>query len=262
MKIVRHLLPLLAVAVNHSLAASPASSQAVLHAYAEGFVWSRADDFDRGVHPIAGTRATDFTLGNPNTDAMGAPVWRYESIDPQPRPRLGESRWFQQRGAPMYYMALYNDGAGAWAHGHSGAIDDRLLMIHATSGKGRLPLVRWINPVSRPFQLAIEGELLVQWRGRSKPNGDEEPTLEIDLAIARFDRSANFYHILFKATVDGPFAREATSAAVEIDPVPVEPGDEIVIGVNGDRLCDEKPGVRLSVCDKLQLTLASYALEP
>lgn len=213
------------IAIFAALAVTATSAQAYMY----GFVWDRSVDYDPGT--IHGS-----SLGNPNTDAMGIGVWQMESTNSAGDPLGGANPWYEGTTSIQVWDNSWYGGGPTWARGDN--VNPPMGSANVTANVsnaallGNAPLVRWTNPVDRPFPLEISGDLTINWRG----GGGKSGNVDFDVAVVHFDASANTYDLLFGETYEKPTDDDSwtsLSMAVHIGQVWVEPGDQIIISPRG-----------------------------
>ncbi|MFW6163079.1 MAG: PEP-CTERM sorting domain-containing protein [Planctomycetota bacterium] len=216
--------------------------------YYYGFEWDRSADWDPG--SIHGSSA-----GNPNTDAEGNPVWSLESTHAAGDGLGGVNPWYEGATQLQVWDDSWYGGGPTWARGDNvnPPISSSALTHNISSGglHSHVPLVRWVNPVPRPFPLEIAGTLTEQWRG----GGGLTDNVDFDVVIAHYDASAMGFDVLYGEAFEKPSDNqlwESLSADVHLL-VPMEPGDELVISHRGHH-----PASRAawpSLADDLTLTM-------
>ena len=204
------------------LVIAPASAWAQ---YTPGFLWDRSADYTPGT--VEG--ASD---GNPNLDSAGSPVWEMGWVGYGGR--LGEvDPWYEASITPSVHDANWYGGAlSAWcAAPDTGAFIGEFGMqqgLNNSSG-ALLPIVRWVNPVSSPVQVDVEGTLQIEWDGFSTA-----PDTDVDVAIVHESAGGTFTPLFvttFVKPTPGTSIEASPLVPVSVQGVALQPGDAIRISL-------------------------------
>lgn len=182
--------PLRAGVLVTVVATSAASGQ-----YADGFVWQRSVDYDRGL--LAGS-----SQGNPNDDSLGNHVWHYGWVDY--RNETDDVPWFVLQPTTMVWDDTWfgRPELAAWRRGNDTSPNvgqDYIEVVSSGSGdpnRFRMPVVTWTNPVGRAIEAHIAGRSGVAWAGTTIP-------APIELVIAK-STSGGESQILYSESYDKP----------------------------------------------------------
>jgi hypothetical protein len=188
--------------------------------YSPGFVWSRTNDYN--------------TTYNPGPDKVGNAVWSYEWVNTGTGLDSPDdtNRWYRKSRTLMPWSSswdIWNSDGGGW---HSGVSADNVYHFSYDSSKwGRIPLIRWINPVDAPIKVTGEGSYRVRWSGSS----GNAPSKDADVVIAKLSGATPtllYTNTLVKPTPDHS---DEYSPVITLTPQTVElqPGDVIVYGIRG-----------------------------
>jgi hypothetical protein len=223
--------------------------------YMVGFTWDRSVDYDAGT--VHGS-----SLGNPNTDAEGNPVWSMESTNSAGDGLGGANPWYKGATQLQVWDNSWYGGGPVWARGDNTnpPIGSTGLTHNISSGGtyGNVPLIRWINPIDRDVQIDIDGDLTVLWRG----GGGQAGNVDFDVAIAMVDVSEGTTNLLWGELYEKPTddtSWESLSMPVAISGLWLEPGDELLIGHRGQGTAGN---TWPNLADNLTLTITGIVPEP
>lgn len=236
--------------------------------YAPGFVWKRQLEWTPGTTP--GT-----TLGNPDDDAKGNPVWGYEYVSGD---GIGSSSpWYTQAGTPMVWDDEWwplGPESGRWARAYLGAGSDNNInppigqygMAHDLSLRKEawkyISLMRWINPIDGASIVDIKGTLEIFWEGAGI-----SPDVGVDIAIAGH-RTDGQTMAIFTTSVSNPNPAITTApypstlVPIALSGVRIEKGGAISFSFRAQSAPLATPkDVWVTMRDKLDITLVSTEAE-
>ena len=202
--------------------------------YVPGFVWDRSVDFDEGT--VAGSAS-----GNPSTDAEGNGVWQMEYTMSAGDGLGGANPWYEGTTGLMAWDDSWFGGTGKWARGDDlGGMITADGLNHSAEGAwyGFIPVVRWLNPVSDPFQMSVTGHVRANWRGAN----NQSANVDVDVIIAHEDSSEGTMSLLFAETLEKPTddnSWEGLDVHVNIAAIQLESGDSLLISARAQGAADD-----------------------
>lgn len=145
-------------------------------------VWQRSTEWTAPPASAAGT-----SVGNPDDDARGIPVWTY-GYTTGGGSLNSASPWFLEPVTPMVWDTAWfgQAGNGVWAAGDdlnppigSGALTD-----NRVDSAGRIPVVVWTAPVDLPGYVRVFGPMRLTWSGGGDAPQNRAPA-DIVIALQR-----------------------------------------------------------------------------
>jgi len=189
----------LAAALLGLAAASPSA------AYETGFVWQRSADYTAGT-------INDSSVGNPNLDQMGNPVWHYRWGD-----QLSvetDQKWYDATPSDMVWSSQWfgRPELARWQRSNEGSpvVDGRQMTLANLFGNNErfIPFVEWANPTGASAIIDVTGAARVFWGFNASPG-------PIETLIAR--RAADgTLDPLFNQSFDKPTA-DNSSEFIDFD---------------------------------------------
>lgn len=231
-----------ALAIFVAFGVSPVASVEAAD-YAPGYLWNRSQNWSGGVTPGS-------TVGNPDDDTLGNPVWVHETTSGG---QLGSANpWYAQESELMVWDNYWygNGGQPVWARGFAGQETSpaqnlninppitRYALTHDVSvdfySWQYVPQIRWQNPVGNGAIVNIftyaGHPLIVEWAGG---NGTS-PDLDAEFAIAKYDASSAAYELLYSQSLVNPLPGSRNppfpqaSISFRINNVRFDAGDSLV----------------------------------
>ncbi len=138
--------------------------RSMLPPYKVGHIWDREADWNNGTKEKT-------TLGNPDDDSLGMPVWRYEYSE-EGGGRLSNDPWYKKETQLLQWDEhWYSQKKGGWVMEEDNQsavlISVDSFLDYQNSEINCNMLVRWINPTGKSVRLKLLGTVLATWRKKA-----------------------------------------------------------------------------------------------
>ncbi len=150
--------------VNTKLGIEDLEKRSMLPPYKVGHIWNRKADWNNGTKEKT-------TLGNPDNDSLGIPVWRYEYSE-EGGGRLSNDPWYKKETQLLQWDDhWYTQKSGGWVieedNQSAVLISVDSFLDYQDSEINCNMLVRWINPTGKSVRLKLSGTVLATWRKKA-----------------------------------------------------------------------------------------------